>query len=483
MKHDYNDDARAALNPKVRTFLLAPALVAAVFLSCKGPASPTSPLDTFARAASKNVERVTAPAEDDERVSVLPEYEKTISISAVRVTNTSGGTVLVGGPPPGKPVIVHVDVIHEHYTPASSDIEGLKEVGGLLGLYLWFDGAPVRTSHAAVSGPATIQGTGAGSEVYFTADMLAASEPAAVWLTADFSNGQWREVEMFYSAWLTAGDVDEYTPLEGWTLNDNPAVKNAPKYALDVVVPYPSDVVFHPVVTDSAQIPTVTQEIEDAYLYGDGFGIMDSLYVYTPLVIGEHRIGPPVVVDTLEVNAIGPNYAAFFAMRESYRNGDFDWDRSHKDFRVAVSTTAWPATESTVFEHTKFRSGGLGSVGFPFSAITYSTTRTRPPTWNLLHEMGHNLGLLHLLDELHRPYERDQNYPAYPDQNINVDGYMLDADGRVETLEREDHFDFMGWCCPEGGEIWISAYHYRRMAEYAFGIEPTLEARRPVVVR
>ncbi len=106
------------------------ALAAAVFLSCKGPASPTSPLDSFDRAAPDNVERVTAPADGDFS-TVQPGYEKTITVSVVRVTNTSGGTVLVGALPPGKPVIVHVDVIDRQ-----TDLAALDQAGGTLGLYI-----------------------------------------------------------------------------------------------------------------------------------------------------------------------------------------------------------------------------------------------------------------------------------------------------------------------------------------------------------
>ncbi len=259
-------------------------------------------------------------------------------------------------------------------------------------------------------------------------------------------------------------------------------------YRVDVVIPYPSDVIFHPVVTDSAQIPSETRKIESLFLFGyEGFGIMAPFYKYTPLVIGEHRIGPAVVIDA-PTDGGDWGLEAITAMAKHYRTGVFPWNRSHKDFRVAVPII-------------NYREGSFNSLGFveePFSAIGFyeewiseghiSTVHQRnvefdgPPEgkgWSLLHEMGHNLSLGHLHDDT-RYYGRDPNYPAYPDQNINVDGYWVDADGRVVTLPRDDYVDFMAY---ENAPEWISAYHYRKMAEYAFGIEPTLEARRPVVVR
>ncbi len=446
------------------------ALAAAVFLSCEGPPGPTGPQESAGPPA--NAERTAAPAEGA-ALEVHPDYEKTITITAVRVTNTSGGTVLVGTQPPGKPVIVHVDVVNDDKSlgissssrPDRSDLEGLKEAGGVLRLNLSIDDVPVTVD-----------------PVLFTAEQLAENEPAAAWLTADVVTGQWREMALSYQA--------ELTGVEGWTLNDT-AANAARAYVVDVVIPYPSDVVFHPVVTDSAQIPAETEKIESHFLatadyrYGSILhGWRDPLtnwqpihlpmYDYMPLVIGEHRIGPAVVIDSVEIEASGADIAAVHAMIDSYWNGDFDWDRSHKDFRVAVLT---PEVYSGPFGYAR----GRGVYNSPFSYLRLSQNNPNDGWYNInvmIHEMGHNLGLEHVYDD--PIYGRDQNYPEYPDQNINVDAYRVDGDGRVVTLPREDYFDFMG--AGVAGTFWISAYHYRKMAEYAFGIEPSLEARRPVVI-
>jgi len=427
----------------------------------EGPTAPTGPTGIDGRdapAAPGNAERPAVPAE----------YEKTITITAVRVTNTSGGTVLVGAPPPGSPVIVHVDVVDDNFWGLGSDIEGFKEAGGSIALTLSFGDAPVSVSET----------------VYFTADMLEVNEPAA-WLTADVVNGQWVETTLSYKAELT---------IEGWTLNDLPAAA-VRGYAVDVAIPYPSDMVFHPVVTDSAQIPAETEKLESLFLGGDGFGILDEwdprrwvanppLYDYTPLVIGEHRIGPAVVVDGSSATVEGPTFSALRVMAESYRTGDFDWDGSHKDFLVAVST-------ADVFE--EFYVGGAAYLNTPFSAVKIDkwdalNSNYDPVVWAMIHEMGHNLGLLHVHDDVRNPGGRDLNYPAYPDQNINVDAYRVDADGRVVTLHCEDYADFMGisgqyYTGATTRGRWVSAYHYRMMAESALGIEPTLEARRPIVMQ
>lgn len=92
--------------------------------------------------------------------------------------------------------------------------------------------------------------------------MLVTNEPAAAWISADAIIGQWRSTKVSYSANITA---------EGWTLSD---LNAGNKYAVDVVMPYPSDVVFHPVVTDSSQIPAETQKLESAFLGSEGFGVL-----------------------------------------------------------------------------------------------------------------------------------------------------------------------------------------------------------------
>ncbi len=471
-------------------------VIALASVSCAGdnPVTPEPP-------APVTAERSAGPVEEPNWPPVLPQYEKTISITAVRVTNTSGGTVLVGALSPGKPVIVHVDVVNENFGGIGSDIQGFKEVGGVLALHLRFDDMPVTTD-----------------PVYFTADMLEANEPAASWIVADVVTGQWREIELGYDAWLAVTDPSssDSSSSGGWTLNDLTAAAER-KYIVDVVIPYPSDVVFHPVVTDSAQIPAETEKLESLFLAtadyrygsimeewrqrvwiedpikgGDNDGYWSAtqtggwpLYDYTPLVIGEHRIGPAVVVDKVgwikPSQFEGPISAALRIMAESYRNGNFDWDVSYKDFRVAV-------VPEENFE--KVYIGGVAYPKTPFSAVglreydvEYEFT-----IWAMIHEMGHNLGLLHIHDDSSNPGGRDLNYPAYPDQNINVDAYRLDADGRVATLRREDYADFMGisGVYYTGGETisrWVSAYHYRKMAEYGFGILPSLEARRPIVVK
>ncbi len=395
-------------------------------------------------------------------VDVVATTEKTITVTAVRVTNTSGGTVLVAAPwPARKPVIVHVDVnVEESHLPA------LKEAGGTLDLSLSVDGEPFGAPRALT--PLN------DASVSLTADMLEKNEPAAAWLSTNAVTGQWRERELSYEASVS---------LEGWRLVDLNWAKR--KYAVDVVIPYPSDMVFHPVVTDAAQIPRETEKLEShvlangEYRYGSFLHEWRDrwtnwqpgelpLYDYTPLVIGEHRIGPAVVVDTTK-RKISVS-SALDALESSYGTGDFDWDGTYKDFRVAV-------VSEEVHDGPDFL--GVARFHKPFSSIRLQTDNPvddfySGSLWALIHEMGHNLGLLHVHDDAGG---RDPNYPDYPDGNINEDAYWVDADGRVVTLPREDYYDFMGYNSPD----WISAYHYRKMAEYAFGIEPTLEARRPVV--
>lgn len=107
---------------------------ALVSLSCtdKSPVSSSDP------ARPVTAVRSADPAAGELGDGVIPGYENTVTLSVVRVTNTSGGAVLVGALPPGKPAIVHVDVIDYQ-----TDLDGLREIGGMLPIHLSFDGMPV----------------------------------------------------------------------------------------------------------------------------------------------------------------------------------------------------------------------------------------------------------------------------------------------------------------------------------------------------
>ena len=353
-----------------------------------------------------------------------------------------------------------------------TDLEGLQESGGTLAIHLSFDGVPVSVE-----------------PVHFNAEMLTQNEPAATWITTEAVTGQWRSTEVSYSANLS---------VQGWKVSNLAADRGN---VIDVVIPYPKDVIFHPVVSDSSQIPSETQKLEQAFLSGDGFGIMDEwrqyvwqgpedaeypdgywdatrkgnepLYVYTPLVIGRHSIGSPVVIEEQTSN-IRWTFAALDVLVREYRDGAFDWDRTYQDYRVAVVSN-----EVMGLQERHGGGSGVAYLGMPFVAMRLGLDngRDHATVWTLIHEMAHCRGLQHIYDDPNYG-ARDLNYPAYPECNINVDAYRVGADGRVVTLRREDYFDFMG---VGDGPEWISAYHYRKWAESGFGLLPSLEARRPIV--
>ena len=94
----------------------------------------------------------------------------------------------------------------------------------------------------------------------------------------------------------------------------------------------------------------------------------------------------------------------------------------------------------------------------------------------LWHEIGHNLGMGHV-DGCGMPERIEETYPG-PDANINVDGYRVRS-AVVQAVPAWKYSDIMSYC---PGPKWISAYTYRKMAEYGFGVRPTLLATRPVII-
>lgn len=82
--------------------------------------------------------------------------------------------------------------------------------------------------------------------------------------------------------------------------------------------------------------------------------------MYTPLVINQHRIGPPVVIEEQTSGHLWAS-AALEEMVRRYRSGEFDWDRSYQDYRVAV------VSNEVMGLHEQHGGGrGVAYLGLPF---------------------------------------------------------------------------------------------------------------------
>ncbi len=91
------------------------------------------------------------------------------------------------------------------------------------------------------------------------------------------------------------------------------------------------------------------------------------------------------------------------------------------------------------------------------------------------HEIGHNRALGHVRGC--PPVERFEDEYPLATANINVAGYRI-VDGTAEIVSSDEYSDFMSYC---GSPTSVSAYSYRKMAEYGFGLRPTLLSTRKVV--
>ncbi len=450
-------------------------VAAAVSLSCKGPVEPpgsTEPVDPAHRgplgpsgstdALAADTQPHIAASEADAISSHQEVKTRKIGIvqGSVRITNTSGGKVLVvDRRSREKPVIVHFRL--EEWT----DMKNMALEGVCLGArpVVYRNGEIDDWYFSDAFDTGGTGGGGIGSKCLRSEDFVGGMGRIHWRPRIRYGTGQWREHYMTVQFYLFYDDSD-------WSVV-------RPLHSgirVELTAPHPSNIVFHPVVADSTQLEQEIDWIQDT-INGDGshdHGILADILKYTPFVIGELTVGEPVIIDTttagyrqgsFSCRPRTPGCFAIFAMEYS------EWRRnihSTMDFHVAIVA---PETFNGDAD-----GAGYAQVGSQFIGIHWNDN-THSMNGALVHEMGHALGMEHVLCRSDAVWH-DPNYPVISG-NINVDGYRIDPWGNVVVVPTSEYYDVMSYCRP----YWVSAYTYRRIAEYRFGIEPTLAATRRTI--
>lgn len=412
-------------------------VAAAVALSCKGPAGPTGPQGFDPAPRSTDIAQTNR----------FPDAE--IKPGSIRLTNTSGGRVLIlGTRDDPKPAIVSWEWAWE--IDENEDAPVCVQISG----FVFDEGTP----HGSKS-----RNEGSSRQSWLTECFdreQYESGRVAVSLYNDVPSGLWREVELT----VLVGQSHGFGGF-GVEAESDPVL-------MDVYSPYPEDVIFHPVVVDPFE-----QENELAWLRSQvdrGRDVLREAAKHMPAIIRDFKVGDPILLYDIDKDTdLSPAGSVTYRALKEMNRRHYTWYRGGiLDFHVAVISPAvredWPNTE-----------GNAGQAGSWNNSITNwygigGTFKIDAPIW---HEIGHNLGMGHV-PGCGDPNQIEDEYPGL-DAHINVDGYRVSEDGEVEVMHADEYSDIMSYCWPK----WISAYTYRKMAEYRLGIVPTLEALRPVVVQ
>lgn len=101
--------------------------------------------------------------------------------------------------------------------------------------------------------------------------------------------------------------------------------------------------------------------------------------------------------------------------------------------------------------------------GIAFQGETLTAAYHEPATFNeegpraLIHELGHNLNLIHT--------HENPEYPRYPSPDINLDGYRVNRNGEVHLVDRNVYADFMSYFDPP----WVSEYSWNKIVGFIKG--------------
>lgn len=244
---------------------------------------------------------------------------------------------------------------------------------------------------------------------------------------------------------------------EGWVELFKPGSKarwRSPRFADETTVysPLPTRLVLHPVAIDHFTKENETRWLEAAVV--ETIETLRGAASHMPIAVHDFVVGPAIEIKN---ERVGDDIHQW-AKETGYENGLFHTAASPLDLHVVV-------IRSEVSRG--YPIGGVAGTGSRVPTMIYGGGEGSFELNGILwHELGHALGMGHTPCG---PVTGIEGRYPHADGFINMDAYEVAADRTLTVKPREEYHDIMSYCSP----TWISAYTYRKIAEYHLGIEPT----------
>ncbi|MDE2848101.1 MAG: hypothetical protein OXO51_15440 [Gemmatimonadota bacterium] len=230
------------------------------------------------------------------------------------------------------------------------------------------------------------------------------------------------------------------------------------------------EIVYHPVAPDTAT--AIQEAIRFDAILEDRRGWTDRIAAAMPVTGLRWSIGDPIIVPT-RPEGHDPQDEALDIMLDRYGWNDIQRYES-RTFRVVhiglISTDVGRDRYKTNQVGGKaFLGGGISTVYYdPWFSNTRQGYGTGYGTdySTLIHELGHNFGLIHTQD--------DPNYPIYPSVELDMDGYRYDHYGLVDFIDRRFHDTVMSYSVRPR---WVSNYTWEGIVSFMYPSTPGVNAR------